>query len=424
MAQASNASFDAATFEVWGALLNGGTLVGLARHVTLSPTTFAAAIREQRISTAFLTSSLFNQMAREAPDAFGAMRDLLVGGEALDPASVRRVLESAAPERLGNGYGPTECTTFAVTHAVAAVEPDARSVPIGRPIANTTAYVLDAGLRPVAVGVLGELFLGGDGLARGYLGRPALTAERFVPSPFGDGARLYRTGDLVRWTEEGTLDYAGRADTQVKVRGHRIEPGEIEAALTALPAVDAAAVVAVGEGGDRRLVAYVVAAAGAEADGGALRAALRGTLPDYMVPGAFVAMDALPLTPNGKLDRRALPAPDAAAGAAPAYVEPRTETETQVAAAFAQVLGLPRVGAEDDFFAIGGHSLRATQVAGRLRETTGGDVPLRDIFECPTPALLAARIDARQEAELARLMAELEGMSDEDARALLESHGP
>jgi amino acid adenylation domain-containing protein len=422
MAQASNTSFDAASFEIWGALLNGGTLVGIPRHVALAPETFAAALRERRIDTSVMTTTQFNQVAHEVPTAFAGMRHLLIGGEALDPASIRRVLRHGAPGRVTNGYGPAECATFAVTHPIADVPEGARSIPIGRPIANTTAYVLDGEMRPVAIGVLGELFLGGDGLARGYLNRPALTAERFVPSPFVGGERLYRTGDLCRWNEDGTIDYAGRADTQVKVRGHRIEPLEIEAVLTSLPGVGAAAVAVHGQGGDRRLVGYVVADDPAAADGAALRAALRTTLPDYMVPTAFLFLDALPLTPNGKLDRKALPAPDGAASAAPAYVEPRTETEAAVAAAFAGVLGLPRVGADDDFFSIGGHSLRATQVVGRLRETTGADVPLRDLFECPTPALLAARLDARRDEELARLMAELEGMSDDDARALLESH--
>jgi amino acid adenylation domain-containing protein len=422
VAQVSNASFDAATFEVWGALLNGGTLVGLPRHVTLSAQTFAGALEGERITSMFLTTSLFNQVARELPDAFATVRDLLVGGEALEPGAIRRVLRARRPARLVNGYGPTESTTFAVCHEIREVEEDARSIPIGRPIANTTAYILDAALRPVPVGVAGELCLGGDGLAHGYAGRPALTAERFVPSPFGNGERLYRTGDAARWTPEGRVEYAGRMDDQIKLRGFRIELGEIEAALRTLPGVeDAVAMVREDRPGDRRLVGYLVPAAGGGEVPADPRAALRRTLPEWMVPSAFATLDAIPLTPNGKADRRALPAPEGVRlEAGEPYVAPRTETEEKLCGVFSHVLGVERVGVNDDFFSLGGHSLRAMQAASRIREVMGEEFSLRTLFEHPTVAGLAALFEAAQDEMLAKLMAEMEGLSDEEAARMLE----
>jgi len=393
IAQISNGSFDAITFEVWGALLNGGTVVGFEREVILSPRELAGALGSRRVTTAFVTTALFNQVARRRPDGFGTLRHLLFGGEAVDPATVRAVLEAGAPGRLLHVYGPTESTTYATWHLIEAVPAEAATIPIGLPLANTTGYVLD-GARPCNVGEPGELYLGGDGLARGYLGRAAMTAERFVPDALSGtpGARLYRTGDLVRRLECGAVEFLGRADSQVKVRGFRIEPGEVEAALRELPTVREAAVVVRTDGGEKRLVAYVVAADGAVLSPAGLRDALSGRMPDYMVPTAFVALDAIPLTPNGKTDRRALPAPDAAAR--DAFVAPRTPTETALAPLWAQVLGVERVSVEDDFFLLGGHSLLATQVVSRIRQALGAEVPLRALFEAPTVRRLAARLDA------------------------------
>ncbi|HEV2150668.1 MAG TPA: amino acid adenylation domain-containing protein, partial [Longimicrobiaceae bacterium] len=393
VAQASNASFDAATFEVWGALLNGAALVGVDRDTMLAPSRFVSFLREERITTLFLTTALFNQVVREVPEGFRTLTHLLFGGEAVDPSAVRACLAAGAPERLLHVYGPTESTTFASWHRVERVGEDAGTVPIGRGIANTTLYVLDRGGEPVPEGVPGELYVGGDGVARGYLNRPGLTAERFLPDPFGGepGARLYRTGDRVRWTE-GEIEFLGRVDFQVKIRGFRIEPGEIEGVLLGHPGVRDAVVLAPEDGGERRLVGYVVPREGAELGAEGVREYLRQRLPEYMVPASVVVLDAMPLNANGKVDRRALPKPERASGEG--YVPPRTPVQEVLAGIWADVLGAGRVGAADDFFALGGHSLLATRVVSRVREAFGVELPLRALFEAPTPAALAERVEA------------------------------
>ncbi|HEX6911984.1 MAG TPA: amino acid adenylation domain-containing protein, partial [Longimicrobium sp.] len=393
VAQVSNTSFDAFTWELWGTLLNGGALVCLDRDTLLAPAALVDAFRRHGVTAVFLTTALFNQVARDVPEGFAPLRHVLFGGEAVDPSSVRRVLEHGAPGRLLHVYGPTESTTFSTWHPVRHVDEGAVTVPIGTSVANTTVYVLEGAGEPAPIGVSGELFLGGDGLARGYLGRAALTAERFVPHPFVPGARLYRTGDAVRWNARGEIEFVGRLDQQVKVRGFRIELGEIEAALCAHPGVREAAVVTRREGDDHRLVGYVVPAEGQAVAFGELRKHLRLSLPDYMVPASWVALDAMPLTPNGKTDHRALPAPDAAADGE-GYVAPRTPTEEILAGMYAEVLRAARVGAEDDFFALGGHSLLATRLVSRVREAFGVELPLRALFEAPRVSALAERVDA------------------------------
>ncbi|HEV2146425.1 MAG TPA: amino acid adenylation domain-containing protein, partial [Longimicrobiaceae bacterium] len=361
VAQASNTSFDAATFEIWGALLNGGCVVGVEKEVVLAPERLAELLRRERVSTIFVTTALFNQTVRTAPDAFHGLRYVLFGGEAVDPSAVRAALEAGGPERLLHVYGPTEGTTYSSWHRVEAVPGGAATVPIGRGLSNTSLYVLDSGLCLVPTGIPGELYVGGDGLARGYLNRPGQTAERFLPEPFSGraGARMYRTGDRVRWNAQGAIEFLGRVDQQVKIRGFRIEPGEVEAVLQEHPAVrDAVVVVWEDRPERRRLVAY----AAGEVEAEELRGYLREQLPEYMVPAAVVVLEALPLTPNGKVDRQALPAPGAAGegeeGGGP--VEPRSATEEILAGIYAGVLERGRVGVEEDFFALGGHSLLAT----------------------------------------------------------------
>ena len=392
-------AFDASTFEIWGALLNGARLVIYPDGPFELPT-LKRIVAEAGISVLWLTAALFHQVVDEDVAAIAGVKTLLAGGDVLSPSHVRQVtdaqqaIEAQNGGQLINGYGPTEATTFSVCFAAAGPTHFHDSVPIGRPISNTQTYVLDAGLQPVPAGIPGELYIAGAGLARGYLGRAGLTAERFVANPFGPaGSRMYRTGDLVRWRADGVLDFLGRADAQVKLRGFRIEPGEIEAALVRHESVAQAAVIAREDvPGNKRLVAYAVAAAGASVDAAALRAHLGASLPDYMVPSAFVVLDKLPVTPNGKLDRKALPAPDLT----PASVRrgPRTPQEELLCALFAEVLGLERVGIDDNFFELGGHSLLATRLISRIRATLNVELAIRSLFEAPTVEALVKRLGA------------------------------
>ncbi|MET0398426.1 MAG: amino acid adenylation domain-containing protein, partial [Longimicrobiaceae bacterium] len=394
IAQISNVAFDAATFELWGALLNGGCVVVIGREVSLAPAEFVAELRARRVTALFLTTALFNRITYDVPGAFSTLRHVLFGGELVDPEAVRRVLETGGPERLLHVYGPTETTTYASWHRVRPEDTEATTVPIGGPLGNTRLYVLDARREPVPVGIPGELFIGGAGVARGYLGRPELTGEKFVPDAFGPeaGARLYRTGDRVRWTAAGVIEFLGRIDHQVKIRGFRIEPGEVEAALLEQEGVSEALVVVREDvPGQKRLVAYLVCGEGPGATVAGLRADLRRRLPAYMVPGAFVMLERLPLNANGKVDRRALPAPEREEGAG--YAPPRMPAEEVLAGIWAEVLGVERVGVEDSFFDLGGHSLLATQVVSRARQAFGVELPLRALFEAPTVAELVGRIE-------------------------------
>ncbi|MDB6037006.1 MAG: amino acid adenylation enzyme/thioester reductase family protein, partial [Verrucomicrobiales bacterium] len=346
VAQASTPSFDAATFEIWGPLLTGGRIVGISKDVALSPIDFAAQIRERQISTLFLTTALFNQLESEAPDAFATVKQILFGGEAVDPKWVRSILLGGnGPRRLLHVYGPTENTTFSTWFEVKSVAADATTVPIGRPLSNSTAYVLDPHMNPVPVGVPGELYVGGDGLAKEYLDRPEVTREKFVPHPWIPGELLYRSGDLVKLREDGAIEFVGRLDNQVKIRGFRIELGEIEAVLAQYPGVRETAVLAREDTpGERKLAAYIVAPGEgrpAEAD---LRAYLKNRLPDYMVPSALVFLDSMPLTPNEKIDRKALPAPAHTRGVEKSFIAPRNTTEQQLAKIFEKTLGVEPVG--------------------------------------------------------------------------------
>jgi len=394
IAHAASTSFDAATFEIWGALLNGATVVILPRETTLSPVAFAAALGTQRIDTLFLTTALFNQIVREVPDAFHSLRELLFGGEAVDPHFVRQVLQHGPPKRLLHVYGPTENTTFSTWYRVHAVSDSVRTVAIGRPIGNSRMYVLDARLEPVSTGLTGELYVGGTGLAYGYVNRPGMSAERFVADPHSKepGARMYRTGDLGRRCDDGVIEFVGRLDGQLKLRGFRIEPAEIETALIAHEAVAQAAVIARDDGpGGKQLVAYVVPANGTVWDETSLRRAISKRLPDYMMPSAFVMLPALPLTPNGKLDWRALPMPQRPASE---FRAPRTPQEKRISAIFGEVLNLERVGVDEDFFDLGGHSLLATRLVSRIRTAFNVELPLRDVFQARTVRSLGVLVQA------------------------------
>ncbi|MEV0619367.1 non-ribosomal peptide synthase/polyketide synthase [Nonomuraea sp. NPDC050404] len=380
--QSSPMSWDAFALEVFGALLHGGTCV-LPSGQRLDPDEIARLVAGHGVTVLQLSAGLFNALLDERPEVFAGLRVAMTAGEAASVAHVRRALRRFPGLTVLNGYGPVESMGFTTCHQVVEADTERASIPIGTPLAGKGVLVLDQRLGVVPVGVVGELYVSGGGLARGYAGRPGLTAERFVACPFEPGARMYRTGDLVRWRADGVLEFVGRADDQVKVRGFRVELGEVESALRAVPGVSDAAVTAAEDAtGSRRLVAYLVG----DAEAGAVRAGLGAVLPEYMVPSAYVTLDALPLTPNGKVDRRALPAPafETAGGRSPR--DPREEV---LCGLFAEVLGVSRVGLDDDFFELGGHSLLAIRLISRIRSVLGVEVSVRQLFADPTVAGIA-----------------------------------
>ncbi|WP_281399365.1 non-ribosomal peptide synthase/polyketide synthase [Streptomyces flaveus] len=391
-------AFDFSVWELWGPLLHGGRLVVVPHAVSREPAAFLELLQRERVTVLNQTPSAFHELVRADEEAGGAdlaLRYVVFGGEALDPARLLPWYERHADDSpvLVNMYGITETTVHVTHRALTADEVRAGVVgAIGVGIPDLGVHVLDERLRPVPVGVVGEMYVSGAGVARGYAHRPGLTSGRFVADPFGvPGTRMYRSGDLARRRHDGSLEYLGRADAQVKVRGFRIEPGEIESVLLALPEVAQAAVVVREDNpGDRRLVAYVVTGSAADrAKGAALREAAAEALPTHMVPSAVVVLDRLPLTVNGKLDRKALPAPQAptrAAGRAPA-----NPAEALLVDAFAEVLGVDQVGVDDSFFDLGGHSLLAMRLVTRVRAALGAELGVRDLFESPTPAALARR---------------------------------
>ena len=398
-------TFDVSVWQMLAPLVSGGCVRVVGAEAAADPAALAGVAARDGVSVLEVVPSLL----RAALDAgevrpgrlgLGGLRWLVVTGEALPGELCGRWLQASGGVPMVNAYGPAECSDD-VTHAVisgAGLPGAGRDVvPVGRPVANTRVFVLDSWLRLVPAGVAGELYVAGVQLGRGYLGRAGLTAGRFVACPFGAGERMYRTGDLVRWSAGGELVFLGRADDQVKVRGHRVELGEVEAVLAGLPGVaQAVAVVREDRPGDRRLVGYVVPGPGGGAGGAGLRELAGRVLPEYMVPAAVVEVAELPLTPNGKVDRRALPAPDLAGLAGSR--RPRTPQEEVLCEIFADVLGLPRVGIDDSFFELGGHSLLATRLAARVRSVLGAELGIRSVFESPTVAGLAARLDGARPA--------------------------
>ncbi|HVG43861.1 MAG TPA: amino acid adenylation domain-containing protein, partial [Longimicrobium sp.] len=396
-ATVSTLSADLGNTAVFSALAWGGTLHVISEDRIFNGDLLGEYFARHGVDCLKITPSHLAALQTGGdPRRVMPRRWLVLGGES-SPARWVDELVAMAPEcAVFNHYGPTEATVGALAHRVGAgrTETASGTLVLGRPLPNYRVFVVDASLRPVPAGVAGELLVGGAGVARGYLGRPGMTAERFVASPFGEG-RLYRTGDRCRWLADGTVEFLGRMDQQVKIRGFRVELGEIEAALRQDAGVAECAVVARAEAGEQRLVAYVVGEAPAEA----LRARLRQSLPEYMVPGAFVVLEALPLTPTGKLDRKALPAPDLAS-AEETYVAPRTLTEEVLAGIWAEVLRLEKVGVEENFFELGGHSLLATRVVSRVRAVFGVELPLRAVFAGPTVAGLAVRVEEMRRAEL------------------------
>ncbi|WP_327713881.1 amino acid adenylation domain-containing protein (plasmid) [Streptomyces sp. NBC_00464] len=384
-------AFDMANTELYQPFISGATMVMAGKDVVTDPAAVLKLIRRHRVTAVQATPAFWQMLLMHDPEAAKDLR-IIIGAEAV-PVRLAETLARQAAE-VFNMYGPTETVTWCTEARVKVGE----GVPIGRPVGNTQVYVLDPRLRPVPRGVPGELYIAGAGMARGYQGRPDLTAERFVPCPFGpDGARMYRTGDLVRWDRNGQLEYIERTDFQVKIRGYRIELGEIEHALTGHPGVaQAAAVVRENQDGDKRIVGYVMPEpAVAEAAGGVqalvdeLPAFLRGRLPDYMVPATLIPLSEIPLTPNGKLDRMALPAEETGTDTEVSR-GPRNAHEEKVCSFFSELLGVERVGVDDDFFALGGHSLLATRLSARIRDEFGIEVPLRTIIKFPTAGELAS----------------------------------
>ncbi|MEX0267856.1 amino acid adenylation domain-containing protein [Leptolyngbyaceae cyanobacterium UHCC 1019] len=416
VAQVANLAFDAATFEVWGALLKGAQLIGIERETTLSPIEFVTELQQHQISILFLTTALFNQIASQIPDAFRSLTYLLFGGEMVNVDCVRSVVQQGKPQHLIHVYGPTENTTFSTWYEVQDVPENATMIPIGQAIANTQVYLLDANLNPVPAGVSGEIYVGGAGLARGYLNRPELTAERFmnavckgqstepqnllnsilrsrsVSEGVTPNSALYKTGDRALYRPDGNLEFLGRTDNQIKLRGFRVELGEIETVLAQHPLIQTAVVVVREIDQDRQLVAYVVpiSAISAELD---LRSFLKSKLPAYMLPAAFVLLEAFPLTANGKVDQKALPPPNLSTVKVDLTMAPTTSVEASLVELWTQLLGHNQVGIHDNFFELGGHSLLATQLVSRICDRFRVELPLRSVFEAPTIAELAQRIE-------------------------------
>ena len=406
----SNVAFDAATFEVWGALLNGARLAVLARDDVLSAPAFVRAVDREQITCMFLTTSLFNAIASEDAHAFRGLRSLLFGGEAHDPSRVGEVMRATPPGRLVNAYGPTETTTFATFHEVRPEEAGCE-IPIGRPLRGVEIVIVDAHGGLVPQGVVGEICIGGRGVARGYLDLPGETAERFVPHPADPYRRVFKSGDLGRWNVAGAVEYVGRNDEQVKIRGFRIEPAEVAAAVRSHPSVRACHVMARRQAsGDLGLTAYFVAAVGERAlTVRALHDHVASRVPSFMVPASFVEVDALPITENGKLDHRALPDPGTFAIPVTAYVAPRDDIERALCAIWVQALGIGQVGIDDDFFDLGGHSLLAARVFSRIDADLRCSLPLGVLFGAPTVRELAQRIRDAQVPDFTSLVAMARG---------------
>ncbi|ACC81022.1 non-ribosomal peptide synthetase [Nostoc punctiforme] len=418
--QHSSISWDALTLELWPPLLYGGRCVLYPEKIP-TPEGLSRIIQEQRVNTLFLTTALFNLMIDTMPQGLSEIKQLMFGGESVSVPHVRRALKLLPETKIIHVYGPSECTVFTSSYPIPQqIAQNAHSISIGKPIGDRTVYLLDEDLHRVPIGVVGELYVGGASVARGYLNQPKLTREKFISNPFIEGDTLYKTGDLVRCLPDGNLEFLGRIDAQVKIRGFRIELAEIEAILTKHPGIKQVVVIArEDEPGKKFLVAYLVAKDNSPIPSN-LRNFLNKKLPDYMIPAAFVFMEAFPLTPNGKINRRALPATDTdQRNIEVDFVFPCTPIEQELATIWTEVLKLKQVGIHDNFFELGGHSLLATQVISRLKEVFSLDFPLRYLFENSTIAELAQKVSDQQieQAEndvLARILKEVDQLSDQE----------
>jgi len=399
IAHSSNPAFDASTFEIWGALLNGASVLVVPQSVVFEGSRFAQMLKEHHVTVLWLTAGLFSQYTEVLAEVFSSLRYLLVGGDVVEPRMMSRVLSASAPQNLLNAYGPTECTTFSTTYRIESVAEKTDRIPIGRPISNTKTYILDAQGEPVPIEVTGELYIGGAGVALGYLNRPELTAERFLRDPFraDPQARMYRTGDLARWRADGNIEFVGRNDQQVKIRGFRIEPGEIEAQLLLHGQAREAVVLAREDvSGEKSLVAYLTARDANGVSVEALRSGLKAVLPEYMVPSAFVVLESMPLTPNGKLDRQALPAPDLRAYVSPGYEAPQGQVEEILASIWQDLLRVEQIGRHDNFFELGGHSLQGMRLVVRVAQRLKANLSVATIFQYPTIQHMAAIVESQR----------------------------
>jgi amino acid adenylation domain-containing protein len=390
--QISPLSFDASTLEIFGPLLNGGRIVLLPPGIP-TPAVVARTVREQGVDTLWLVAPLAHLTIDSHLDDLSGLRQFMAGGDVLSIPHVRTVLAKLPHVKMVNGYGPTEVTAFSVSYRITHVDPDWPSIPIGRPMSNTTAYILDERQQVVPVGVWGEMYLGGPGVAQGYHNRPELNAERFLPDTFrpGPGAQLYRTGDRCRWLPDGVIQFHGRFDTQVKLDGLRVELGEIQSVVAAYDSVGAAVVTAPYVGSRRSLVAYVVPVDRSTFDAERLRSHLSAILPGVMVPAHYVVLDTIPLTPNNKVDFQALPEPDLSGAAA--HRPPQTPTQEALAEIWQQILGVGSIGIDDNFFYLGGHSLRAVPMIAAISARFGVELAVQDVFEGPVLGRLAERIE-------------------------------
>ena len=401
VAQVASPSFDAAIMETWLALVNGATLVGMSRETLLGPAELTRFLALERVSIMVLNTAYLHQIGRDAPHVLARLRKILFGGEAAEPGPMRLLLKHVAPGVLVNGYGPAEGCVISTYFEIQSMPEDVSTVPIGRPVANAQIYLLDTLGRPVPIGVQGEIYIGGEGVAKGYWNRPELTAQRFIPDTFSGrtGRVLYRTGDLACMRGDGLLEFRGRADEQVKIRGHRIELAEVRQAIEAHPDVKQVfLMVREDQPGDKRLTAYLTLHQTLPNPQETLRQHTKQKLPAHMLPAAFVVLDAIPTNTNGKVDRKALPAPVDRPELGSTYQEAHGDLEQTLTVIWRELLRVDQVGVNDNFFDLGGHSLLAARLIARIEEETGQNMPVAGLFEAPTIAKLAAKLRSKDHA--------------------------
>lgn len=415
--QFAPASFDASTLEIWGPLLNGGKLVVMPGGKA-SLADLGREIREHGVTTLWLTSGLFNLMVEQRLEDLRPIRQLLAGGDVLSPRHVRTVLEHLPDCRVINGYGPTENTTFTCCHAISREDCLRESIPIGKPVSNTQVYILDEEMNPVAPGQVGELYAAGDGVARGYFNDPQATAEKFVRNTFagGQSEKMYRTGDLARWREDGAIEFLGRIDDQVKIAGHRIEPGEIETVLRMNKDVSQVCVVPEpNNNGSKRLVAYYVASSPNSLSSSDLRQYLSGKLPHYMIPALFVPLASFPLSPNGKIDRSALPVPPSNGDGGSGQTSAANHLEQTLIELWKRILRVDAVGLDDNVFDLGGDSLMIIAIHSNLQKSLGIEIPVTDLFEFTTIRTLARHLEEQKPASASLSGAQQQGTKQREA---------